>query len=632
MKKRTLLLTLASLTSCAMIYANDGLPPEPNPDYPEVPFAAAVKEHGKWGAIDENGKTVIPISFDRIGLSLSAVDASDTGATDEEPDRENLIEVAKGNLRGFYHRDGREIIPPSYESRSIWKEGYLAVQDKDKKISFYRNDGTLISKNAYDQVSDFEHRMAIVKRGNSYGYLSRDGEEIAPVYQEARFFHGGLAAVKEKGKWGIIDTRGHYVVPPTYKDVKTGYDNGLLAVKGNKNLWGFLSGAGEEAIPLIYKDVSPTFSEGLAAVQNETKLWGFIDDKGNEVIRPQYKEVFTPFSEGLAGVKTIDGNAYIHTDGTTAFMADYDVLYPFHDGIAEIGKGEVRTAVVERSAPISIGIGIGFGHWLDRPGRGPGPRPGHGPGPAPAPGPAPGPAPHGSRPAPPPPPRHHHGHWGLGIGIPLWAPTYSTYETVSASMKRGYIDKTGKVIASPTNDRVFPAGKEGILISKNGDYGWVNKEGTYIAHTTYASILPDEENGVLLAKNRSNLWGILSMEDGHEILPISYKAVKSLGGGYFGYKEGNHWGIVDAEGNTIAPPAYQTLAQYGEGFLPVKDKKGWLFLAEDGAPAITPKDTFTDITPFHKGRAAAKVKGKWGLIDCEGRFVVEPVYDDVNVL
>ncbi len=621
MKKRLLLLTLAALAGASVIYANDGLPPEPNPDYPAVPFTAAVKSQGKWGAVDENGKVVIPISYDRVAVSLSA-DASDAAATDQEPDRENLIEVSSGTLRGFYHRDGREIVPLSYENRSVWKEGFLAVQGKDKKISFYKNDGTLISHGAYDQVSDFENRMAIVKKGALYGYINQEGKEIPPIYQEARFFQGGLAAVKEKGKWGVIDTAGQYVVPPTYRDVGAQPSpQGLLAVKGNKNLWGFINGAGDVVIPPTYKAVSPTFSGGYAAVQDENKKWGFVDDLGNEVIAPKFAEVLAPFSEGLAAVKTVDGNGYIRTDGSLAFMADYDLLYPFHDGIAEIRKGETTVTVTERSLPISIGIGIGFGHWLDR-GPGPGPRPHHG-------GPG-GPGGHG---APPPPPPRHRAHWGVGIGFPLWSPGYGVYETVpTVSVKRGYIDKTGKVIASPANDQVFPAGKEGILISNDKKYGWVNFKGEYIAHTTYSSLMPIEDDHVLLVRDTNKNWGLLSMADGHEILPLAYKDIKVLGGGFFGYKEQGKWGIADKEGNPITPAVYHAVTKYGEGFLPVKGDKGWIYLYTDGTPAITPADSFTDVTPFYQGRAGVKVKGKWGLIDKEGRFVAAPTYDDVEIL
>lgn len=66
----------------------------------------------------------------------------------------------------------------------------------------------------------------------------------------------------------------------------------------------------------------------MTAVQAENKLWGFVDNTGHVTAEPQFKAVLTPFSEGLAGVRTIDGKAYAKTDGTIAFMADYDQLYP----------------------------------------------------------------------------------------------------------------------------------------------------------------------------------------------------------------------------------------------------------------------------------------------------------------
>ena len=584
MKKRTLLLTLAALLAATTISANDSLP-----------FTAAVKENGVWGAVNAAGKVVIPISYDRLGLSLRDADEQAEDLSSEEG-RDDLIEAEKGGLRGFFTRTGKEIIPISYESRSIWKEGALAVRGRDKKISFYKKDGSLISGAAYDQVSDFENGMAIVKRGATYGYLALNGREVKPVYQEARFFEDGLAAVKEKGRWGVIDMTGRYVVPPTYKDTGAAFEEGRLAVKNQKNLWGFIDREGQEIIAPAYKAVSPTFSEGYAAVQDESKLWGFIDTEGRVTAKPQFKAVLTPFAEGLAGVKTLDGNGYARPDGTIAFMADYDQLFPFEDGLAEVREGEVETRAVRSRPPISIGIGWGWGDWL------------------------------AFR-------HHHHRPWGWGIGVPIWYPGWYDYETVpSITVKRGYIDKSGKVIASPANDRVFTAGKKGILLSKDGRYGWVNREGTYIAHTIYTSLLPDEEDGVLLAKDENKKWGLLSMADGHEILPFSYKEIRSLGSGYFGYKEEDKWGIAGKDGSRLTAPLYLAVSKAGEGLLPIKTKNGWTFITPAGTEAFPHDDIFSDVTPFSSGLAGVKVKGKWGLIDQQGRYVMHPAYEDLDIL
>lgn len=90
-----------------------------------------------WGAVNGAGQVVIPISYDRLGLSLSEADEQKEDLPSAEGEGD-LIEAEKGGLRGFFTRTGKEIIPISYESRSIWKEGALAVRGKDKKISFYK--------------------------------------------------------------------------------------------------------------------------------------------------------------------------------------------------------------------------------------------------------------------------------------------------------------------------------------------------------------------------------------------------------------------------------------------------------------------------------------------------------------
>lgn len=93
MKKRTLLLTLAAFWAATAISANE----------PTLPFTAAVKENGMWGAVNGAGQVVIPISYDRLGLSLSEADEQKEDLLSEEG-RDDLIEAEKGGLRGFFTR------------------------------------------------------------------------------------------------------------------------------------------------------------------------------------------------------------------------------------------------------------------------------------------------------------------------------------------------------------------------------------------------------------------------------------------------------------------------------------------------------------------------------------------------
>lgn len=602
MKYRKTILLIAAMALSASVYASDTAFPysyEPAgsgiSQNTEFPFTAAVKQNGKWGAVNGEGKTVIPIAYDKIALSLSdeEIRAADLASED---DRADLIEVKQKNLRGFYDRNGKRIIPVSYETRSFWKEGFLAVEGRDKKIGFYKKDGTKLTDPVYESVSDFEQGMAIVKSGGKYGYIDKKGKEIAPLYQEAHFFADGLAAVKEKNKWGVIDETGAYVIAPTYSNAGPAYSDGLLAVRDNKEKWGFIDKEGRTVIPFQYKSVHPLFHESMTAVQAENKLWGFVDNTGHVTAEPQFKAVLTPFSEGLAGVRTIDGKAYAKTDGTIAFMADYDQLYPFEKGIAEVRKGTVSKEHIRRGFPISIGIGIGWGHWFY--------------------------------------PRcYHHSHFGWGIGFPLWWPDYGYEEIIPAvEVKRGYIDNTGKVIAATSNDHVFPATENGILIYNNSRYGWVDRKGTYAAHTIYRTIIPAEDAKVLLAKDENKKWGMLSMTDGKELASFRYDDLKYKGNGMIAYKEDSRWGLMDATGTPLTEPLYKSIGNAEDNRIPAKAKDGWLYLDYAGKKAITFEKDAEDVTAFRKGRAGVKTDGKWGLIDSAGKWICPPAYDDLDIL
>ncbi len=50
---------------------------------------------------------------------------------------------------------------------------------------------------AYDFVGEFSEGLARVRRGNKWGYINEEGEEIIPlIYDYAHDFHNGTTSVK----------------------------------------------------------------------------------------------------------------------------------------------------------------------------------------------------------------------------------------------------------------------------------------------------------------------------------------------------------------------------------------------------------------------------------------------------
>ena len=98
MKYRKTILLIAAMALSASVYASDtAFPDSYEPagngisQDAEFPFTAAVKQNGKWGAVNGEGKTVIPITYDKIALSLSdeEIRAADLASEDDRFCRKN---------------------------------------------------------------------------------------------------------------------------------------------------------------------------------------------------------------------------------------------------------------------------------------------------------------------------------------------------------------------------------------------------------------------------------------------------------------------------------------------------------------------------------------------------------------
>lgn len=135
-------------------------------------------------------------------------------------------------LRGYLNvNTGQIVIPAQYNRAWNFSEGLAAVL-KDGVVSFIKENGELA----------FEQTFPI--------YYNDDYNNVA--FQ----FHNGLCVMCSiENKWGLINTRGEWVIEPIYTSIHAPYAGYRIITDGEKS--GLLTVTGEIALPLEYDFIRP---------------------------------------------------------------------------------------------------------------------------------------------------------------------------------------------------------------------------------------------------------------------------------------------------------------------------------------------------------------------------------------
>ncbi len=191
---------------------------------------AAVYANGSWGYIDTTGKLVIPLKY-RLADNF----------------RDGYALVRDENLRQIcIDRKGQRVFS-QYRMESGFWEGVASVKlplkgitggiDDEYKLGLMDTTGQLLCEPQFDRIGRFGSGMAPVlvgsrptaevarpegievtaTQGGKWGFIDRYGRfVINPVYDEAKGFSNGLAAVRIGWEWGYIDTLGSLVYQPQF--------------------------------------------------------------------------------------------------------------------------------------------------------------------------------------------------------------------------------------------------------------------------------------------------------------------------------------------------------------------------------------------------------------------------------
>ncbi len=260
-----------------------------------------------------------------------------------------LVAVNPDNKFGFIDIHGNIVITPKYEYARDYHEG-LAVVRTGGKWGFIDTNGKMVIEAKFDCIHNngFSQGLAAVVQGDPEGkrnnsYIDKTGNwVIKPQFDSAEPFSENTAPVKIDKKYGLINRKGEYIVPPRYANLQN-ISEGLAAFQDEPaGKWGYIDLEGKQVIVPRF-DYAHEFSEGLAEVTLKGKS-GFIDKKGKIVIPIEYDFV-DRFSEGLASVSKDKKDYFIDKRGKVILPPELAVSGVFVNGLACGGKNGKFTII-----------------------------------------------------------------------------------------------------------------------------------------------------------------------------------------------------------------------------------------------------------------------------------------------
>ncbi len=232
---------------------------------------------------------------------------------------------------GTINTKGEYVVRP--EKMNIYREGRaLFVQDSlNGRLALMLENGRVVTDHAFEE-------MEIGNTHITEEQNNMDFPEGAPVIKRDIRFAEGLVQYMEKGKYGYMDGDGTVVIPARF-DFGFFFKNGEAPVK-YRGKWGIINKKGEFVIGAKYGRIGRMgFEEGLCGVRIGGK-WGFIDRNEKIVIKPQFWLV-GHFSDGAASYAVNTNRSghpvkygYIDRSGKPFIQARLVLTMPFRNGLA----------------------------------------------------------------------------------------------------------------------------------------------------------------------------------------------------------------------------------------------------------------------------------------------------------
>ena len=219
------------------------------------------------------------------------------------------------------------------------------AQEKDT-IEQYEFSDVKINKEIkplkYDNVSNFKNGVAVVKIRKKYGIINSEGKEISAIkYDEVNNYKNGLIEVRLGKKYGVLNSLGKEIIPIKY-DLIDIYKN--MFVLGNKYKYKAFDLNGIEISPISYDYIESVGMNSDSIPIYEVKLkgkYGLVNEKFEKVTDIKYDYI-----SRIAGAIEVEINGkygFLNLQGEDITEIKYEAFAYSID----IGKKSITPALLD---------------------------------------------------------------------------------------------------------------------------------------------------------------------------------------------------------------------------------------------------------------------------------------------
>ena len=197
----------------------------------------------------------------------------------------------------LYDNNAQKYVTPRFDWVVSGNDSLAVYAYKGKRGFININTGEIVidaEKNNYSKAWLFSEGVAAVVQDGKIGFIDSGNSTVIPFqfhytehydnYCDIEYlFHNGYCSMNNNDKWGIIDTRGEWVIDAKYEQIWTPATNGMRIVT-NEDKYGLLAADMSLLYPVEYDCISIAENGAGIVLTKGGRMWQ-VDDKG-EIVNP----------------------------------------------------------------------------------------------------------------------------------------------------------------------------------------------------------------------------------------------------------------------------------------------------------------------------------------------------------